>query len=483
MKVLMGYFSSESNAHVSAQMTYDEYIYKTGDDLLDSMRVRDIFEDAGITPIPSFMAVGHPGGLVASDAFAFISSRILKGVKEHLHEIDGIFLFLHGASNVIGLEGGSGEHYIVREIRKLTGPYLPIAVVMDPHGNLSSEFVNNCQIVRCYRESPHTDIKETYRFVAQRFVELLKNRRNIHPVYRKLPLLLGGERCCSWDEPMLSINKLLNEIEADERIMSCSYHIGYLRHDNDTCGAGVIVVPNSEKDVDYANEMADKIAKFAIEHRHDFHYTGVWGEAEEALQKVMEHQERPVFLTDSGDNCGAGATGYSNFVLRQIMDYKKPHNKKILVSGITDPKAFDVLKNESIGNHVSFELGMGEDALSAPIHIEGKIRYIGHVLPEFKDRGSYGKAITVSLDTYPIDVVVLGLSYSYTEIEQFTSSNIDWTQYDLIIAKQGYISPDFAKVGKYTIMSLTDGPTNQRTERLEFKRIMRPMYPYDDWKD
>ena len=48
MKVLMGYFSSESNAHVSAQMTYDEYIYKTGDDLLNSMRVRDIFENAAL---------------------------------------------------------------------------------------------------------------------------------------------------------------------------------------------------------------------------------------------------------------------------------------------------------------------------------------------------------------------------------------------------------------------------------------------------
>ena len=187
--------------------------------------------------------------------------------------------------------------------------------------------------------------------------------------------------------------------------------------------------------------------------------------------------------SDSGDNCGAGATGYSNFVLRQIMNWNKPHNKKILVSGITDPKSFDLLKKESIGNHVSFDLGMDEDELSTPVHIEGTIRYIGHVLPEFKDRGTYGKAITVSLDNYPIDVVVLGLSYSYTEIEQFEASNIDWKQYDVIIAKQGYISPDFAEVGKFTIMSLTDGPTNQRTELLDFKRIMRPMYPYDDWND
>lgn len=483
MKVLMGYFSSESNAHVSRNMTYEDYIYKTGEELLDSMRVRDIFEDANITPIPSFMAVGHPGGLVASDAFEVISSRIIQGVKDHLHEIDGIFLFLHGASNVIGLEGGSGEHYIIREIRRLTGPYLPIAVVMDPHGNLSQEFVDNCQIIRCYRESPHTDVRETYRYVAHKFVDLLKNRRNIHPVYRKLPLLLGGERCCSWDEPMISINKLLNEIEEDERIMSCSYHIGYLRHDNEKCGAGVIVVPNSEKDVDYANEMADKIADFAISHRHDFHYTGVWGEADDALKQAIEFDGSPVFLTDSGDNCGAGATGYSNFVLRQIMNWEKPLKKKVLVSGICDPIAFEKIKNEEVGSHVSFYLGMNEDELSKPVLVEGTVRYVGHVLPEFKNRGNYGKAITIEMDKYPISVVVLGLSYSYTDIEQFESSNIEWKNYDLIVAKQGYISLDFANVGKFTIMSLTDGPTNQRTELLDFKRIMRPMYPYDDWKD
>lgn len=92
-------------------------------------------------------------------------------------------------------------------------------------------------------------------------------------------------------------------------------------------------------------------------------------------------------------------------------------------------------------------------------------------------------AITVSLDRHPIDVVVLGLSYSYTDLAQFEASGIDWTAYDVIVVKQGYISPDFAKMGKFTIMSLTDGPTNQRTERLELKRILRPMYPYDDWKD
>ena len=34
-----------------------------------------------------------------------------------------MFFFLHGASNVIGLEGGSGDHKIIEEIRRIVGPY------------------------------------------------------------------------------------------------------------------------------------------------------------------------------------------------------------------------------------------------------------------------------------------------------------------------------------------------------------------------
>lgn len=166
MKVLVGKFSSESNEHSRSKMTFDKFIFRYGDEVIDNIFAGDIFAKEGIELIPSIAAIGHPHGPVTKDAFDFILSRFTQCVKEHLDEIDGIFLFLHGASKVIALPGGSAEHAIVREIRKLTGPYLPIAVVMDPHGNLSDELVNNVNILRCYRHSPHTDYKETYRFVA-----------------------------------------------------------------------------------------------------------------------------------------------------------------------------------------------------------------------------------------------------------------------------------------------------------------------------
>ena len=42
-----------------------------------------------------------------------------------------------------------------------------------------------------------TSIDETK---AEKFVELLKNRRNIRPVYRKVPIIIGGEKSVSLDE-------------------------------------------------------------------------------------------------------------------------------------------------------------------------------------------------------------------------------------------------------------------------------------------
>lgn len=66
----------------------------------------------------------------------------------------------------------------------MVGPYLPIAIVCDPHGNLSKEYVESATIIRSYRESPHTDADQTMWHVADLLCELLKKRQNIHAVYR-----------------------------------------------------------------------------------------------------------------------------------------------------------------------------------------------------------------------------------------------------------------------------------------------------------
>ena len=231
MKVLIGTFVTESNANVPAKARMNNYDLAFGDDCIRKMNVSDIYEDAGIEIVPSIYADAGGNGVVTKEAFDYIESCFVKSVRAHLHELDGIYLFLHGASEVE--EIGSGDHHILKTIREITGPYLPIAVVCDPHGNLCQEYVENCTILRSYRESPHTDAQQSKRIVSQMLCDLLKDRQHIHSVYRKLPLILGGEQSVSADEPVLSINRYMDELEQDPRIRSVSWHVGYIRHDCD----------------------------------------------------------------------------------------------------------------------------------------------------------------------------------------------------------------------------------------------------------
>lgn len=480
MKILMGKFSSESNEHSRSLMTFEKFIFRFGEDMLDSMYCRDIFEEEGFELIPSICAQGHPHGPVTYDAYQFIHDRLIQSVKDNLGDIDGIFLFLHGASKVIGLEGGSAEHAFVRDIRKIVGPYMPIALVMDPHGNLSQELVDNVNILRCYRHSPHTDTIDTYRFTAKLFVDLLKNRQNIHPEYCKVPIIIGGEKSVSLDEPMVSINALCDEAEKTGRIRSASFHIGYLRHDGDKLGCSVVVVPNTAQDQGFAKEWARKIRAFAYEKRHEFHYHGIVKEPEEAIQAVVEYPTGTCFLTDSGDNVGSGADGFNTFVLRQILSLEDTNKKRFLVAGIVDKKAYKFLYDKEVGSEVCFDLGEDLDEMSRSVHIKGKILAKGLAHSDYKDREDIGTAITVKLEGVDVCVVVEYDAIQYTELEQFSDSNLNIEDYDVIVVKEGYIADDYNKYGSYCVMSLTQGPTYQKSEGLVFRQIMRPCFPYDD---
>ena len=118
--------------------------------------------------------------------------------------------------------------------------------------------------------------------------DLLKKREHIHAIYRKLPLILGGEQSVSTDEPVRSINQFMDQLELDLRILSCSWHVGYLRHDCPEAGCGIVVVPKKTEDQAYAEKIADQLANYVWNQRHEFHYTGLTAQPDEALRMALE---------------------------------------------------------------------------------------------------------------------------------------------------------------------------------------------------
>lgn len=484
MKILIGGLVAESNAYVAKPCEIQDFVIQTGADIAHRMYLDELQDELNadqIELIPGIFAYGAGAGRVAYDTFEYILKQFKRAVIKHQHELDGMFFFLHGASNVIDLEGGSGDHYIIQEIRKIVGPYMPIAVVCDPHGNLDQNYADQLNILRTFRHSPHTDRKEAHHLVFRSLVDLIQSRREIHPVYRKVPILLGGERCVSTDEPLVSINKLLDEIEADSRIMCCSYHIGYLRHDSAKCGAAVVVVPYTPQDQAYAEKKADEIFDFVWARHKDFHFTGYADEPEIALEAMLKHQGKPCFLTDSGDNVTAGAPGGNTTVLRQLLALDDYCGKNILVAGISDKALCDrYFVNKQIGDEVSFEVGVEIDALSSKVALEGTLISTGDLHNHYHDPKVVGTCWTVKLKDKPITVVIQSYPVSFAERAQYKQANVDLDGYDLIVVKQGYLYPELKAMASHYVMSLTDGACLQRTERLTYKKVIRPIYPLDN---
>lgn len=479
IKVLIGSFTAESNEHVPTKCESRNFDYGFGEECIDKMEIRDIFEAEDIELIPTIYADSGANGIITYETFAYIESTFFRIVKEHLREIDGIYLHLHGASEVENL--GSGEQHLLKKLRSITGKYLPIMVTCDPHGNLTEEYVQSTTLIRSYRESPHTDARETKRHVAQLLCNFLKNRRDIHSIYRKLPLILGGEQSVSTDEPVLSINRYLDELEKDERILSASWHVGYLRHDTACAGCGIVVVPASEKDIDYANGQADRLAEYVWEKRHEFHYTGLTAQPQEALEMALRFEGSPAFITDSGDNVTSGATGWNTYILRQVLGVREL-KKKVLFASICDPITFEELNKRKEGEQIHISLGMNYDELSRSVELDVVVKARGPITGfMYRDHTkAFGQSVTVSVVGKPVDIMVASTRQPVVEIHQFDDANLCIEEYDLIVVKQGYIFWQLKEKAKFYVMSLTDGATLQDTKVIPFKRIRRPMFPIDD---
>ena len=375
-KVLIGTFTTESNENIPEKNEITSYDIAFGNELITKMMVGDIFEAEGVEIIPSIYANSGAAGVTKKHTYDYIKSCFLNTIREHLNELDGIYLMLHGASYVDN-GVGSGDHDIIRSIRDIVGPYLPITVSCDPHGNLTKEYVENCSCIRSYRQSPHTDATETKRKMVKLICDLVKNPRHIVPVYRKLPLILGGEQSVSTDEPVLSINKYMDEMEKDPRVLSASWHVGYLRHDCPEAGCGIVVVPQNPEDREYCEIKADELAKYVWDKRHEFHYTGYTAEPDKALEDVLNFNGKPCVITDSGDNTTSGAKGWNTFILRQVL--KANPAKHFLFASINDPICEATLENLKVGEESDIKLGVGHDEWSAPVDLKVKVICKGEV--------------------------------------------------------------------------------------------------------
>ena len=115
---------------------------------------------AGVTLIPLAWSVANPAGPVQDEAFERMSAMICAELSDALSmaPLDGIYLDLHGAMLSDSFPDAEGE--LLRRVRAIAGPDIPITISLDPHANLTAAMVRLADAAVPYRTYPHVDMRE-----------------------------------------------------------------------------------------------------------------------------------------------------------------------------------------------------------------------------------------------------------------------------------------------------------------------------------
>jgi microcystin degradation protein MlrC len=453
----------------------DDFSVQRGDDLAQNYKFLASFSD--VTFVPLVRARAIPGGPVERSFYENIKEEILYGLSKQ--KWDGVFLPMHGAVNVDGLDDAEGD--LLEAIRNVVGKDCIIAASYDLHGNVSEKVVKNLDILSAYRTAPHVDWYETLERTCNILVNSLRTGQRPYLSYISVPILLPGEQTSTEWEPASSLYSLIPKIIQEKNLIDASILIGYIWADEPRSSASVIAIGTDKKNV---RDSAVFLAERVWNSRHEFKFGTQAGSVDECIKLGVESPYRPVFISDSGDNPTAGGVGDVTYVLEKLISQKI---SDAVYASITDSEA--IFECEKIGEGLDISLNIGgklDYVHSKPLNVRGKILKIKEapsLLSEDKNNVKQNKIVV--LDVQGIKVIITKYRTPFHYISDFEQLDINPNDHKIVVVKIGYLEPELQRAAAQSFLALSPGAVNQDILALPFKRITRPKYPFDpdmSWK-
>ena len=467
MKIAIGSLQCESNTLSPIPTTKADFDYAAGWDMLKRVNVRDLLEEAGAQIVPTIYAHALPGGAVRKQDYLELVEDLVSRLPDS--GLDGVWLYLHGAMYVEQI--GSGEEYLLARVREKVGDAVPISVAMDFHANNSDGVVRLANVICGFRTAPHADMVETERKAMRLLLRCVREGLLPHPAIARAPVVIPGDAVQTALHPLREIMAEADAMEALPDVLCAQVFNGQPWVDVPFMGPNMVVT--CARDREEAQRLADRLAKRFYDARYDFKFEIPALEPEAAVRLALESPERPVFISDSGDNTTAGAAGDNAYMLKLLMDMKV---QGALLAGIMDREATLKCYEAEIGDEVALEVGGSLDSHSVRVPIRGRLVSRGDILGY--TGGWAGKSAVIQMDG--ITVILTENRAALTRREIFASIGVDFMQYRLVVVKLGYLFPELAEEAPKSILAFTLGGSTERLEDMGHKHITRPVYPLDD---
>ena len=463
----------ESSTFSPAVTHEDAFHVKTGNDVFSIYPFfsPDSPERKAAQWFPTLKGHALPGGVVTREAYESMVRKILKMLKENL-PYDGLFFDIHGAMSVQGLDDPEGD--LIIRIREVIGEKPVISTCMDLHGNVSVRLAENSDIITCYRKAPHEDSMESKQRAVDNLLERLKSGKG-KPKYKAwipVPILLPGEKTSTRIEPGKSLYAKVAPAAAQEGIVDAAIWIGYAWADEPRNHAVVMAVGDDKEKV---GKTAEDLAESFWKVRKEFKFVAPVAPLKECLDKAVASNKHPFMISDMGDNPTAGGAGDVTWTLTRILErpeFKTDKGPSLIYASIPGPDIIEKALKAGVGGHVEGYAGaIVDDRFAPPVKISGTVTAIR--------KGDKNAKVEAVIKTGSVSVIVTQQRKPYHYEKDFTRLNLDPRNTDIVVVKIGYLVPELYNMRGDWIMALTPGGVDQDLERLDYKRIVRPMFPFD----
>lgn len=478
----------ESNTYSPVPASLDKWLAAgpiEGDDFIKNfatsqatvggyLEAADADPDVEIVPLIFYRLT--PMNAITEEAFETMVGRLLADLREQ-GPWDAVLLALHGAAVSVAHRDADGE--ILRRVRELVGPDVPIGVTLDMHANISPMMVENATIINTYMTNPHLDPRPRAKKAADLIIRTV--RGEIQPVkaLEMPPLVINILRQGTSDSPMRELLEVAAEQAKRPGVLDVSMAEGFPYADVEEMGMAFIAITDGDEAL--AADVSKKMAAAAWDVREEM--TGDGTDIDEALLHASKATDHPVVLLDVGDNVGGGSPGDSTHVLAAAQRL----GVKGLFQSLCDPEAVAACVAAGVGATVELEVGGKTDDLhGSPVSMRGVVRVLDS--GKFEDPGAthggfrfFNVGLRAVVETEDGHTLMLNSRpLGNPSLQQLISVGINPHTQPIIVAK-GVHSPRgaFEPIAAEMIWLNTPGCTSADLSSLEYHHRRRPMFPFE----
>lgn len=425
-------------------------------------------ESAGWEMVPILWAGAIPSAHVSKDAYESISDEIVSGIAG-ADALDGVFIDLHGA--MVAEHEYDGEGRLLKRLREVVGPHVPIAAALDLHGNITQDMVDAADVLVGFRTYPHVDMAETGHRAAAQLDALMARGAPFAAAFRRLPFLVP----IAWQSTRAQPGQRIYELVAEQEgggVASTSFFFGFPAADFPGCGPTVICYGETQADADRA---ADAIEQAVLAAEPEL--AGETFEPEAGVNEAMRiarGASRPVVIADTQDNPGAGGDSNTTGMLRALVARGA---QRAALGNMVDPRAAAAAHEAGQGAEIEIALG-GFSGIAGDTPFEG--RFTVEALSDGKlvAKGPfYGGA---PLDMGPsaclrigdVRVVVTTNKAQMADREMYRFVGIEPEQQAILVNKSSvHFRADFDGIAETILTCTAPGPMPVSPASLPFRNL------------